>query len=68
MAASSRGKAGLCMFNADPAALKKLGDTWPVPFANSTSPAVADGKVYFRGRDRVLCYDVTAAGAPALQR
>jgi outer membrane protein assembly factor BamB len=58
--ADNRAKQGLSMLRADPNNLQRLGGIAPVPFANSTSPALADGRLYFRGRDRLLCYDVTA--------
>ena len=57
MSASNRGKSGMSVLIADPKNLKKIG-VWPVSFANSTSPAMADGKVFIRGRDRLLCYDL----------
>jgi outer membrane protein assembly factor BamB len=57
--ASNRAKEGVSMINADPQDLKRLGGVWPVPYGNSTSPALADGRLYFRGRDHLICYQVT---------
>jgi outer membrane protein assembly factor BamB len=54
---------GMHMFEADPKDFRRLGDAWPVPFANSTTPAVADGRLFFRGTDGVVCYDLRKPAA-----
>jgi outer membrane protein assembly factor BamB len=56
--ATGRGKFGMNVFKADPADLKPLGGQWRIPFANSTSPAVAGGRLYVRGRDRLHALDL----------
>jgi outer membrane protein assembly factor BamB len=67
-------KEGLLMYEADRREPKPLGDPWPVDYAESTTPAIADGRLFFRSRNALLCYDlrrdVTAAtgAAPLLTK
>jgi len=58
MHASGRAKRGLNLYIADPEDFRIAGDRLDVPFANSTTPAIADGRIYLRGRDRLYCYDL----------
>jgi len=54
---AGRGKAGLSVLSAEPSggALKKVG-SWRISYANSTTPAYADGKLYVRSEDRLRCF------------
>jgi outer membrane protein assembly factor BamB len=62
--ASGRGKEGLNVFRMDPADFRLVGGRrWPVSFANSTTPAYVEGRLYLRGRDRLYCYDLRAVPA-----
>lgn len=57
--ASGRAKEGLNVFRMDPGNFTLVeGKRWPVSFANSTTPAYVDGRLYVRGRDRLYCYDL----------
>lgn len=49
---------GLIMLNADPKRLGRLGPPFPVSYANSVTPAIADGRMFVRGRDGLYCYDL----------
>ena len=54
---------GLSLFNADAADFRALGGHWPVSHANSTTPAIADGRLFLRSRDGLLCYDLRKSPA-----
>jgi hypothetical protein len=49
----------------DPKHLKTMGmlSRAELRIAHGSSPAVADGRLYYRGRDHVRCYDLRAANA-----
>jgi hypothetical protein len=44
----------------DPSAFEQLGPMYDVPYANSVTAAIADGRLYVRGRDRLHAYDLRA--------
>ena len=53
----------LRMVRADPDKLENLGPVWQGPwiagsYTVPTIPAVADGRVFFRGVDGIVCYDL----------
>jgi hypothetical protein len=53
----------------DPDNFEQLGDMYDVPYANSVTTAIADGRLYVRGRDRMHCYDLRVAeSAPAKKK
>lgn len=54
------------LYDTDPATFRQLGDVWVAPsYAECTTPALCDGRMFFRGKDCVYCYDlrVGAEGA-----
>ena len=48
----------LLMASADPAGYKALASA-NIGFAQCTSPAIVDGRLYCRVKDGVACYDLT---------
>lgn len=48
----------LAMYDATPAKLKTLGARWALPYASSTLPAVAGGRLFVRTPDRLRCYEL----------
>lgn len=46
------------MFKARPDDVRELGSTQYGRFANSTTTAMADGRVFWRTREGVICYDL----------
>jgi outer membrane protein assembly factor BamB len=51
----------LILYDANPTNFRQLGDLWTAPsYAECTTPAIADGRMFFRGKDCVYCYDLRA--------
>ncbi len=52
------------MFDANPPTFRQLGPVWGAPNATGymapVTPAAAGGRLYMRGLDRILCYDLRA--------
>ena len=64
----AKGDNPVAMVKADAKDFRQLGTSLPARWANSTSPALANGRFYFRTRDRVVCLDLrqgVTAGKPA---
>lgn len=49
----------LLLYDADPEKFRQLGAIWTAPsYGENTTPAIADGRLVFRGKDCVYCYDL----------
>jgi hypothetical protein len=52
----------LLYYKADPGDFRQLGDMWRMSsYAGSTSPILVDGRLFFRGKDCIYCYDLRRA-------
>ena len=58
---------GLLMLNADPKNFRPMG-TLDLDYANSTSHAYADGRLFFRTRRRLACLDLRKSAEPSGDR
>jgi hypothetical protein len=65
----------MVLLKADPQQMNGAEPTcgWKVqrllpPLANSTTPALADGRLFFRSQDGVYCYDLRQPSAEELAR
>ena len=56
------------VIQADPVDLRVLGGPVPVPWAASVTPAIADGRIFIRTGDGVVCYDLRKPGPEELAR
>jgi len=56
------------IIKADPADFRVLGGTVTVPWAASVTPAIADGRIFIRSGDGVVCYDLRKPGPGTLAR
>jgi len=66
-AADGRVFQGLLMLNADPESFRPMG-TLDLDYANSTSHAYADGRLFFRTRRRLACLDLRKSAKPSGDR
>lgn len=65
---TGRGKSGVSMYRMDPESFEPLGKMYDVPYANSVTAAVTDGRLYIRGRDHLHCYDLRIAPAAPVKK
>jgi len=60
------------LFKADPSDLRRLDGPWGIPAVNGygipVMPALADGRMFIRHRDRLACYDFRTSAAVSTQR